>query len=191
MRGVGRGRAFLGAPQGWPGRVLNATIGGWGVAGVSSFWPKGTPVSGPAVDGSVSAPGAAVRWSVSSRNYLNHNVNYGNDLVVNGAFTEPNPSIVFNPSAFVRTPDYSFGNIPYTFPDVRNPGGFSTDGTLFKNFYFSENRQRYVNLRVEGTNFFNHPTFGSINADPDSPTFGGIEGKSGSRVMQLGMRLFF
>jgi hypothetical protein len=188
---VGRGRRFLGSSQGWAGRLLNATVGGWGLAGVSTFWPKGTPVLGPAVDGSVSAPNASVRWSVSSRNYLNNNVNYGHDLAVSGAFTEPNPSIVFNPSVFVRTPDYSFGNIPAVWPNVRNPGGFSTNGTMFKNFYFSEDRQRYVNVRLEATNVFNHPNFGTIDNDPDSPTFGGIEGKSGNRVMQIGLRLFF
>jgi hypothetical protein len=62
---------------------------------------------------------------------------------------------------------------------------------MFKNFYFSENRQRYVNIRLEATNIFNHPNFGSVINDPDSPTFGGILGKSGNRVMQIGARLFF
>jgi hypothetical protein len=188
---VGHGRRFLGGSQGWAGRLLNAAVGGWGVAGVSNYWPKGTPVSGPPVDGSVSAPNAAVRWSVNSPNYLNHNVDYGKDIVVSGAFQNSNPTVVFNKSVFVRTTNYSFGNIPYTFPNVRNPGGFSTDGTMFKNFYFSENRQRYVNIRLEATNIFNHPNFGSVINDPDSPTFGGILGKSGNRVMQIGARLFF
>jgi hypothetical protein len=175
--------------------VLNATIGGWGVAGVTSFWPKGTPVYAPAVDGSVTAPNANVRWSVSSRDYLNHNVDYGRDLVVSGSFVNANPSIVFNPSVFVRTPNYSFGNLPDVYPNVRGPGGFTTNGTMFKNFYFSENRQRYLNIRLEATNLFNHPNFGTpagtVDADPDSPTFGGIKGKSGYRVMQIGARLFF
>jgi len=188
---VGRGKYFLGNSPGWGGRVLDAVIGGWGVAGVSRYWPKGTPVFGPIVDGSVSAPNAVVRWSVSGRNYLNHNVDYGRDIVVSGAFQNSNPAGVFNSSAYVRTPDYSFGNIPAIYPNVRNPGGFSTDGTAFKNFYFSENRQRYLNIRLEATNFFNHPIFGSVDNDPDSPTFGGIYGKSGNRVMQIGMRLFF
>jgi len=188
---VGRGKRFLGTSQGWAGRLLNATVGGWGLAGVSNYWPKGTPVAGPAVDGSASAPGASVRWSVSSPNYLNHNVNYGQGLVVSGAFVNPHPSVVFNKAAFVRTPDYSFGNIPYTFPNVRNPGGFSTNGTMFKNFYFSGDQRRYVNVRLEATNLFNHANFGGVVNDPDSPVFGGIAGKWGNRVMQIGLRLFF
>jgi hypothetical protein len=99
--------------------------------------------------------------------------------------------VVFNKSVFVRTPDYSFGNIPAVFPNVRNPGGFETDGTLFKNFYFTGDQRRYLNLRLEALNLFNHPNFGAIDNNPDSPTFGGIQGKAGNRVMQVGLRLFF
>ena len=67
----------------------------------------------------------------------------------------------------------------------------TTDATLLKNFYFSENRERYLNIRLEALNFFNHPLLGRVINNPDSPVFGGIRGKSGSRVMQVGIRLFF
>jgi hypothetical protein len=188
----GRGKHFMGALQGWSGRITDWVAGGWGFAGVTTWWPKGTPVLGPHVQGSVAAPGASVRWSVSGSNYLNPNVDYASAIVVQGAFVNPNPQTVFNHSVFVRTPDYSFGNIPVAFPNVRNPGGFSTDTTLFKNFYFTENRERYLNLRLEALNFFNHPNFGPVDNNPDSPTFGGILGKIGDpRVMQIGLRLFF
>jgi hypothetical protein len=188
---VGHGRHFMGASQGFAGRVLDAAIGGWGVAGVTNFWPKGTPVYAPPVDGSVSAPNAAVRWSVNSPYYRIPGIDYGKALVVSGAFVNPSPSVMFNKAVYVRTPNYSFGNLPVVYPNVRNPGGFSTNATMFKNFYFSENRQRYLNLRLEATNFFNHPNFKGVDYDPDSPTFGGILGKSGNRVMQIGARLFF
>jgi hypothetical protein len=46
-------------------------------------------------------------------------------------------------------------------------------------------------LRLEAQNILNHPVFGNIIADPDSPTFGGINGKTGQRVMQAGLRFFF
>jgi hypothetical protein len=67
----------------------------------------------------------------------------------------------------------------------------TTDATLLKNFYLSDNRQWYLNVRLEALNFFNHPLYGAVERDPDSPTFGGILGKTGSRVMQIGLRLFF
>jgi hypothetical protein len=95
----------------------------------------------------------------------------------------------------VRTPDYSLANTPFVFPDVRNPGAFYTDATLMKKFFFGENTARYVEFRAEALNVFNHPYFdparNPIDNDPDSPTFGGINGKSGNRTMQLGLRLFF
>jgi hypothetical protein len=187
----GRGKKWMGNLQGWGGRIANGVLGGWGFAGVTNWWPKGTPVLGPTVNGAVTAPGAAVRWSVNGNNYKNENVDYNRAIVVQGAFTDPSPSSVFNKAAFVRTPDFSFGNIPLASPNVRTPRGFTTDATLLKNFYFSENRQRYLNLRLEALNFFNHPLLGSVVNNPDSPVFGGINGKSGSRVMQIGMRVFF
>jgi hypothetical protein len=187
----GRGKRFMGGLQGWSGRFADWVAGGWGFAGVTNWWAKGTPVLGPRVSGSRSAPGSSVRWSVDG-NYKNDKVDYGSALIVQGAFVNSNPQGVFNRSVFVRTPDYSFGNIPIAFPNLRNPGGFSTDATMFKNFYFSESRQRYVNFRLEALNIFNHPNFGPVDNNPDSPTFGGIRGKTGdARVMQVGIRLFF
>ena len=187
----GRGKKWMGNLQGWGGRIGNGVLGGWGFAGVTNWWPKGTPVLGPRVNSAVTAPNAAVRWSVNGNNYKNDNVDYNRAIVVQGAFTDPSPSSVFNKDAFVRTPDFSFGNIPLAFPNVRTPGGFTTDATLLKNFYFSESRQRYLNVRLEALNFFNHPLLGSVINNPDSPVFGGINGKSGSRVMQIGLRVFF
>jgi len=116
--------------------------------------------------------------------------------LLNGSFINSNPTGIFNSQSFVRTPDYSLSNASFVFPNVRNPGDFSTDATLLKKFQFGDNGARYLETRIEATNVFNHPTYGqpgqnAIDADPDSPTFGGINGKSGSRVMQIGLRLFF
>ena len=88
-----------------------------------------------------------------------------------------------------ETPDYTFGNLPYIYPDVRNPGRFETDATIMKDFHVTESV--YFNLRLEALNFFNHANYGSLITDPDSPVFGGVNGKHGNRIMQLGLRLFF
>jgi hypothetical protein len=94
-------------------------------------------------------------------------------------------------SSFSRTPDYSFGNSPVMFKNLRNPGGFYTDASILKRFYPTADTARYIELRLEAENILNHPVFGSIIADPDSPTFGGVNGKTGQRVMQAGIRFFF
>jgi hypothetical protein len=195
----GRGRQFMNGTDTWGKRVLNAVVGGWALAGVSTWDPKGTPVLMPQVDGGVTAPGAALRWSLdNSTNYLNSNIDYSKGLFVNGAFVNSNPQGIFNPGAFVRTPDYSLSNAPFVFSNVRNPGDFTTDATLLKKFYFSQDAARYLEARVEALNVFNHPVYntdpnqgGGIDNNPDSPTFGGINGKLGSRTMQIGLRLFF
>ena len=67
---------------------------------------------------------------------------------------------------------------------------------MLKKFYLSDDQDRYLEFRAEATNIFNHPTYGlpnqaAVDNNPDDPTFGGINGKTGSRIMQLGLRLFF
>ncbi|HEX7361785.1 MAG TPA: carboxypeptidase-like regulatory domain-containing protein [Bryobacteraceae bacterium] len=191
----GRGRRFLSTGHGWAHHLLDGVVGGWSLAGISTWNAKGVPVLVPDVDGGVTAPGAALRWSVAPGvNYIGSK-NYGSALTVNGAFTNANSQGIFNPAAFVRTPDYSLGNTPFVFPNVRYPGTFSTDATLMKKFFFSDNTARYLEFRIEAMNAFNHPIFDPtinvIDNDPDSPTFGGINGKTGSRTVQLGLRLFF
>ena len=195
---VGSGRTLIGNVEGVGAKILDAVFGGWGFAGITRWWPKGEPIPVPRVNAAVTAPGAGVRWSTNGE-YRNPNVNHEQALVdINGNFVSGNPGAggchangVFNCSAFVRTPDYSFGNLPIVYPNMRQPGSFETDATFFKNFYFSDDKSRYLNFRLEAENIFNHPNLGSVDRDPDSATFGGILGKSGQRVMQLGMRLFF
>ena len=196
---VGRGRSFLGAPDGLGGHLLDAAIGGWAVAGITVWDPKGVPVLLPQVSGGVTVPGAALRWSLASQQYAQRSKNYSKDVYVNGAFQNGTGDNIFVPSAFQRTADYSLSNAPFVYPDVRTPGDINTDATVLKKFGLGHDEARYFEFRAEATNVFNHPTFGpaastgqpTIDNNPDDPTFGGVNGKTGSRIMQLGLRLFF
>jgi len=187
----GRGREWMNHPDGIGGHMLDALAGGWAVAGITIWDPKGTPVLLPTVDGGNTAPGAALRWSLANHGYKRSGASYSDALVVNGQFVNGNAKGVLNASAFTRTNNYSLSNAPVMFADLRNPGDFYTDASILKKFYFSDNQARYFELRIEAQNIFNHPNFGGIIADPDSPTFGGINGKTGQRVMQVGGRFFF
>lgn len=187
----GRGRKLLGSTSGFGGHLLNALVGGWGIAGITIWDPKGTPVLVPTVDGGVTVPGAALRWSLANSNYVKGSKDYSKGVFVNGAFTHSDSTGIFQPQAFVRTADYGLGNSPFVYPNVRNPGDFSTDATLLKNFSLGSDTSRYLETRIEAINVFNHPSYGLIDKDPDSPTFGGVNGKTGSRIMQIGLRLFF
>jgi hypothetical protein len=189
----GRGRQFMNNTDHWGGKVLNGVVGGWSFAGVTTWSPKGTPVLLPTVDGGQTAPGAAIRWSLDNGTNPERSTNYSKALIGgDGNFVQgSNAQGVFNPAAFVRTPDYTFSNAPFVFPNVRNPGFFTTDATLLKKFHFSEAESRYLEARIEALNVFNHPNFNEIDNDPDSSTFGGVKGKTGQRLMQIGLRLFF
>jgi hypothetical protein len=187
----GRGRTWMSAPKGVGQHVVDAVAGGWSVAGITTWSPHGTPVQVPTVDGGNQVPGAALRWSFANKNFRRSGSSNSNALVVNGAFVNSSGQGVLNASAFQRTPDFSLANSPVFFANLRNPGQFTTDASILKKFYLNENQARYFEARLEAVNILNHPVFGQIIADPDSPTFGGINGKIGQRVMQLGVRFFF
>lgn len=194
----GRGRQYLNHPSGLGGYLLDSLAGGWAVAGITTWDPKGTPVLLPTVDGGNTAPGAALRWSLANHSYKRSGSSYSNALVVNGAFVNGNGIGVLNSTAFTRTPNYTLSNAPVMFANLRNPGDFFTDASILKKYYLSDNQARYVEVRVEAQDIFNHANYGFVNGsnvgiitDPDSPTFGGINGKTGQRVMQIGARFFF
>jgi hypothetical protein len=190
----GRGRRFFAGGGGWSHRLVDGALGGWALAGISHFWPKGGIVYMPDVTGAVSAPQAAVRWSLDKGvNYLDGNKDYSRALIspLTGFFANPNPEGIFNPAAFVRTPNYGLSNAAFAFPNVRNPGGFGTDATLLKKFFLGKGEKTYLEVRGEAQNVFNHPNYGDIDNNPDSPTFGGVQGKGGNRIMEAGLRLFF
>ncbi|MGA2169018.1 MAG: TonB-dependent receptor [Terracidiphilus sp.] len=187
----GRGRQFLNQADGVSGHLLDAIVGGWAVAGISTWNAKGTPVQVPTVDGGVTVPGAALRWGFANTNFRKSGVSYQDALVINGAWASSSGAGVLNANAFSLTPNYSFANSPVFFPNLRNPGGFYTDASILKKFYLNDDKTKNFELRLEAQNILNHPVFGSIIADPYNPTFGGINGKTGQRVMQAGVRIFF
>lgn len=198
----GRGRQFMSSGDSWGYKILNGVIGGWAVAGISTWNPKGTPVLVPDIDGGVTAPGAAIRWSVAHGASVKNSNGNQQAVIANGGFQNPGAQGVLNRAAFVATPDYGLSNAPFVFPNVRNPGSFYTDATLLKKFYISENTARYFELRMEALNIFNHANFGPIDNNPSSPTFGGLQGKGQQlnngilpgnppRTMQIGVRFFF
>jgi hypothetical protein len=186
----GRGRMWGSAPKGAGQHVLDAVAGGWSLAGITTWSVHGTPVQVPGVDGGNHAPGAALRWSFANHSFRKSGASYSDALVVNGGFVNQSGAGVLDASAFQRTPDYSLANSPVFFPNLRNPGMFTTDASILKRFYMGE-KSRYVEARLEALNILNHANFGYIINDPDSPVFGGINGKSGQRVMQVGFRFFF
>ena len=118
-------------------RFLNGISGGWAVATVLSFRPQGTPLRVSTVSGAVTAPNAMVLWSADG-DYRSSSRNDSGALVVQGALPEGDPHGGFNRGGYLRTADYTFGSLPYSNPDVRNPDRFETDATIAKDFHVTE-----------------------------------------------------
>lgn len=190
----GRGRQFVNRDDALGYKLLNQVIGGWNVAGVTTWNPKGTPVLMPQIPGGLTAPGAAIRYSLAPGVDVKTSSNYSAALVDPnvGQFFSSTPTKVLNPAAFVRTPDFTLANSPFIFPNLRNPGAFYTDATLLKKFPIAREGETYFELRMEAQNVFNHANYNTIDNNPNDPTFGGILGKQQyPRVMQVGARVFF
>ena len=188
----GRRRQYMNRSDTFGYKVLDKAVGGWNLAGVSTWNPRGTPVLVPDVQSGQTVPGAALRYSLASGVSVEQSKNYSNALVnANGSFINPSPTSVLNRGAFVTTPNFGLSNAPFIFPDIRNPGSFFTDATLLKNFYFSSDEARYFEIRLEAQNIFNHANFNNIDNNPTDATFGGLLGKTGQRIMQVGARIFF
>ena len=189
----GHGRQFLSHGDGLGYKVLEEVVGGWNLAGVSTWNPKGTPLLVPDVSGGVTAPGATLRYSLAPGTKVEQSTNYSAALAnpYQGVFISANPNPVLNKAAFVTTPAFTLSNAPFVFPSVRNPGSFFTDATLLKKFPFSAEGARYFELRLEAQNIFNHANFNNIDNNPTDATFGAVMGKTGQRIMQVGARIFF
>ena len=78
------------------------------------------------------------------------------------------------------------------------PGINNTNMVLAKNFYFSSDRNRWVQLRMESDNVFNHTQFTNpsttwndgVLANPNS-SFGYISGTQSARLTQLAAKFYF
>jgi carboxypeptidase family protein len=72
---------------------------------------------------------------------------------------------------------------------LRNPGYWNTDFSLFKNFDMREGIR--LQLRGEFFNVFNHANLDGPNATLNSPTFASISGASAPRIIQLAAKVVF
>jgi hypothetical protein len=111
--------------------------------------------------------------------------------------SNPNQYEWFNTAAFVNPPNYTFGNVGRTLPNVSNPGFFNCDFSLIKNNHIKERAN--LQIRAEFFNLDNHTNLGLVNSTfvpgsnglNSSSTFGTITSSMASRTIQLGMKLIF
>lgn len=94
-----------------------------------------------------------------------------------------------NLAAFSQAPVLTFGNIS-RFLNVRGPGLYNWDASLFKAFTIRERVK--AQFRAEALNATNTPQFGNPTTSINSATFGQISSQiNHSRIVQLGLRFTF
>jgi hypothetical protein len=159
--------------------------GGWSVSGVNSFY-TGWPVDVTITRKASTVPGG---------NTTNQRPDYltGTSLVPAGGKSIDD---WINLAAFATPANGKFGNAGRNI--ARGPTLFQIDGALQKSTNINERLSLII--RADVFNVFNHPNFGSPNANISSPaTFGRITnlenttpiGTGGKRSIQMSLRLKF
>ncbi|HEV2801306.1 MAG TPA: carboxypeptidase regulatory-like domain-containing protein [Pyrinomonadaceae bacterium] len=114
---------------------------------------------------------------------------------------DPNTGLpfMFDPTVFAAPPNGTFGNAGRSF--ARFPGKNQTNLSVVKNLYFNSERNRYLQLRAEGFNIFNHTqfndvlatgrTFSTVGDILKQTTFGRPSGTRPPREFQFAAKFYF
>ncbi len=131
------------------------------------------------------------------RGASNFQANRPNSTGQSAKLDNPSRERWFDTMAFVNPPDFTFGNVGRTLPDVRAPGTVNWDLSLIKNTLLTER----INLqfRAEAFNFLNNVNLRlpntSFSAGADgfnrSSTFGTITSARDARIIQFGLKVLF
>lgn len=186
----GKGQKFLNRP------ATNGVVGGWQVNSIFTF-QSGFPIGVTGANNQLATrpslnPGVSLFVPHRSRTVLYQT----------GALEW------FNPLAFVNPPDYTFGNVPREFGNLRGPGTVNLDLSLFKTTHITE--RTTFEFRIEAYNALNHPNLpmpgvafsAGKPANPNNPyaegglntssTFGMItSGATTTRNVQLAAKISF
>ncbi len=156
--------------------IVNKVIGGWQIGSITTI-QKGQPLQ-----------------VTGANNFL---ASRPNSTGVSAKLSNPTQLQWLDPTAFVKPPDYTYGNVGRMLPDVRGPGILSLDASLVKNTRFGEranlqfraeafNSINWTNLSYPNTSF--SPATNGQNANA---LFGRITSDRGPRNVQLGLKLSF
>jgi hypothetical protein len=176
---LGKGHKFLSSAAG------NAALGGW-QASTIFVAQSGAPIT------------LVMNSSHNSGTLDGQNAWYPN-LTGNPKVSNPSISEWFNQLAYATPTTDTYGNNPRN--SIRGPDLTNVDFSLAKSFNIPRWEQGKLQIRMDATNFFNHPSFNAPNNNlnptalasgtPD-PSVGAITGTTVTgRVIQLSARFSF
>ena len=179
---LGRGKALLRNS----GRLTNAVLGGWSISGILNYysgvplgpWTANTPYSywNGAVNRPNVAPGAMINPSFDASRYeASTPSSASNAYLATSLFTQP--------------ADYTLGSGARFYSQARNPAYRNEDFSIQKTHRLTE-KMRF-RVRAEFLNALNRHTLGGIDTKRASSTFGQVLKVTGSREVQVSMRLDF
>ncbi len=177
-------------------RILAETLGGWGISGVTAV-QSGNPIG-------ISYGEPASGWCDEFSYFGCPDVPETSSFKIATYNPRSKPTGTgtnqyFDTTPFSPQPAYTFGNTTRNF--FHGPGLNYTNLSVTKNIHFSNDEKRYVQLRLEGFNAFNHANFQPPSGIFLSSTFGQVssvvqseEGNadpSPGRAVQLAGKIYF
>jgi hypothetical protein len=183
--------------------ILREALAGWGLSGVTAL-QTGFPVSvGTGLDLSVWCDGNSKFGCPDNPNTSTFNIGKYNPRKIQAPGSGVQAGVAgnyyFNTSPFSEESEGTFGNTTRNF--FHGPGFNYTNLSVTKNFPFTSDASRYMQLRLEGFNVFNHANFAQPSGTYTSPQFGQItsviesgEGNgdpSPGRSVQLAGKVYF
>ena len=172
---------------------------GWKLVGITTF-QSGFPVrvANTAAPSDTCWGAAEVLdvpcWDRPNRTGAALNIGNPRTYTINGT-----SNYYFNPAAFTQAaPGTGTGTSPRN--PLHGPGINNFDISLLKDIHITESK--YIELRLETYNTFNHTQFtpysyqpnlgiGGVVADINDPRFGRVIAASGARVLQLAGKIYF
>ncbi len=183
---IGRGKKLLGAPQSGAAKVLDGVVGGWKVSGFTMI-QSGYPLQ---IRQSDNFTGGLGYGNLRPTLVGNYQTSTGVDAAV--GFPVAGKPRYIDLNGFAVTNRFAFGTVPQVLPNYRQPRFNQTDFAVMKNFNFKEGV--FLQVRLESTNFFNHPVF-QLDGNAQNiqrSEFGYLQSLQNSpRTMQFGARFVF
>jgi Carboxypeptidase regulatory-like domain/TonB dependent receptor len=122
------------------------------------------------------------------------NGSWGSGVTRTNFNSKTNPPLFINPSSFIATPDFIFGNTARTAPyNIYGPGNYNLDISLRRSFALHLGESSRLSLQADLYNVTNHTQFTVASAVFGNASFGQVSGTQANtrRSAQLSGRIEF